>query len=102
MGLLGLKRPHSVANLVRQEGQPALGSYSETGGNINPIGYYKPEKSKYIQLWQKYDLEQVTSRFKWNNLPNGLTSWNLERMLYWRGSLAGFRFGGNIYITFCD
>lgn len=98
MGIFNRKRPNSLANLVRTEGYPALGSYTETGGNINPIGYYKPDKSKYIQLWEKYDLEQVCSRFVWKNLPNGLTSWNLERMLYWRGSLAGFKYAESIYI----
>ena len=92
------RRPSSIANLVRNEGVPALGSYVETGGNINPIGYYKPEKNKYIELWTAYDLQQVCSRFKWKNLPNGLTSWNLERMLYYRGSLCGFYFNSKLYI----
>ena len=87
------------ANLLRQEGIPALGSTEIQNGSVfNPVGFYNPEKEKYKILWTNYDFNQCVSRFKWSNLPNGLTSWNLERMLYFRGSLAGFKVGGRVYI----
>lgn len=64
----------------------------------NPIGFYSPDKSKYELIWTNYDLNQCISRYIWENLPNGLTSWNLERMLYFRGTLCGFNFAGKGYI----
>ena len=92
------QRPNSQANLLRTQGVPALGNYSTTGTNFNPIGFYKPEKSKYKEIWTNYDFTQCCSRYVWEDLPNGLTSWNIERMLYFRGSLAGFKFAGKVYI----
>lgn len=91
-------KPMSQANLVRSEGVPALGTYEPTGTSFNPVGYYKPDKIKYKTIWQNYDFTQVCSRFIWKDLPNGLTSWNIERMLYFRGSLAGFKFANHVYI----
>ena len=44
------QRPNSQANLLRTQGVPALGTYSTTGTNFNPIGFYKPEKSKYKEI----------------------------------------------------
>lgn len=65
---------------------------------VNPIGFYNPPKSRYIKIWTNYDMNQCISRYVWEGLPNGLTSWNLERMLYFRGTLAGFSFAGKGYI----
>lgn len=90
------KRPMSQANLLRDSGTPALGTLEKK--DINPIGFYNPDKEKYKILWTNYDLNQCISRYIWENLPNGLTSWNLERMLYFRGSLAGFKYAGHVYI----
>lgn len=59
---------------------------------------YTPSKEQYQILWNNYDLNQNCNKYRWKNLPKGLTSWNLERMLYYYGSLAGFEYGGNIYI----
>lgn len=87
------------AYLMREEGVPALGSLTNTQvKNINPIAYKNVDKEKYKLIWQNYDLNQCVSRYIWEGLPNGLTSWNLERMLYFRGTLAGFKFAGKFYI----
>lgn len=91
-------KPKTQANILRNEqGIPALGKL-DVQGDFNPIGYYNPDKNKYKLIWSNYDFNQCCSRYIWKNLPNGLTSWNLERMLYFRGSLAGFKFAGKVYI----
>lgn len=93
------KNPSSLANKLRAEGAPALGTMeTNTKLKINPIGFYNPQKKKFTTLWTNYDLNQCVARYVWEGLPNGITSWNIERMLYFRGSLAGFSFAGNVYI----
>lgn len=86
----------SQANILRNSGVPALGVPTSTTNN--PIDYYAPQKEKYRQIWQYYDFVQCCSRYKWKNLPNGLTGQLLERMLYYRGSVVGFKFAGRVYI----
>lgn len=66
--------------------------------SVNPIEFYSPNKHKYEVVWTNYDMNQCISRYVWENLPNGLTSWNLERMIYFRGTLVGFKYGGKGYI----
>lgn len=66
--------------------------------NTNPIKIYNPDRAKYVELWQNYDYNQCVARYYYDNLPNGLTSWMIERMLYYNQSVAGFRFGGQIYV----
>lgn len=66
--------------------------------NTNPIKIYNPDRVKYIELWQNYDYNQCVARYYYKGLPNGLTSWMIERMLYYNHSVAGFRFGGQIYV----
>lgn len=82
--------PNSLSTLVD----------SEVNGSkqFNPLVKYSPSRKNYIKLWTNYDMNQCCSRYVWKNLPNGLTSWNLERMLYFRGTLCGFSFGGKVYI----
>lgn len=92
------KRPMSQANLLRSEGVPACGSLTDPNKKFNPIGYYNPDREKFIILWTNYDMNQCCSRYIWKNLPNGLTSWNLERMIYFRATVAGFKFAGKTYI----
>lgn len=87
--------PNSQANLLRDEGVAALGTFQKS---YNPIGYKNTDKFNYELIWTNYDLNQCVSRYIWENLPNGLTSWNLERMLYFRGTLCGFKFAGRVYI----
>lgn len=89
----------SQANLLRQQGINALGSMADTRKKKNnPISFYNPDREQYQLIWTNYDLNQCCSRYIWKNLPNGLTSWNLERMLYFRGTLCGFKYGGLVYI----
>lgn len=88
-------RPNSVANLARQVGAPIPPLEQKT---FNPLGKIKVDKTKFSKLWQIYDMNQNCNFLKWSNLPNGLTSWNLNRMLYFRGSLVGFKYGGNVYV----
>lgn len=92
------KRPMSQANLLRNEGVAALGTMIDSKKKFNPVGYYNPDRSKYNLIWTNYDMNQCCSRYIWVNLPNGLTSWNLERMIYFRGTVAGFKFAGRVYI----
>ena len=91
-------RPSSQANLIRQEGAPALGTIELNGGTNNPVGYYNPDKSKYEMIWQYYDFIQCCSRYVWDNLPEGYSSQLIERMLYFRASLVGFKLAGRLYI----
>lgn len=86
------KKPYYQSELLR------AGGYDVFGKNTNPRGMYNPDKAKFIELWTNYDMNQCCSRYVWKNLPNGLESWNLERMLYFRGSLCGFKYGGLEYI----
>ena len=86
------KKPYYMTELLR------AGGYNALGKKTNPIGIYNPDKTKFIELWTNYDMNQCCSRYVWENLPNGLESWNLERMIYFRGSVCGFRFGGLEYI----
>lgn len=93
------KRASSQANLLREMGYPALGYYNLDGAKaLNPIACYSPNKDLYNRIWTQYDLNQYCSSMKWGSLPNGLTSWNLNRMLYFRGTLCGFSYGGQVYI----
>lgn len=83
----------SQANMLRE-----MGIDIPTNRKMNPIFHYNPNKRRYEELWTNFDMNQCCSRYVWKNLPNGLTSWNLERMLYFRGSVAGFYFAGWVYI----
>ena len=79
-----------LANMLREGGQSTLNSDIPTTRNTNPICVSNLMKSKYRQFWQYYDLVQTCSVYKWDNLPSGLESWQLELMLYYRGSFACF------------
>lgn len=92
------KQPLTQANQLRSAGVAALGETTDPRTKTNPIGFYNPDKKQYELIWTNYDLNQCVSRYIWEGLPNGLTSWNLERMLYFRGTLAGFMFAGRFYI----
>lgn len=91
------RKRRTLANELRNQGCPVPVAINPKA-RVNPIGFYSPDKSQYITIWTNYDMNQCVSRYVWENLPNGLTSWNLERMLYFRGTLCGFKFGGKGYI----
>ena len=59
---------------------------------------YIPDKAAYRTIWSILDLNQNCNKYRWKNLPQGLTSWNLERMLYYYGALAGFKFQDQVYV----
>ena len=59
---------------------------------------YTPSKEQYKKVWDYLDLNQNCNKYRWEGLPKGLTSWNLERMLYYYGALCGFKYGGQIWI----
>lgn len=66
-----------------------------TKSNYKP---YTPNKEDYRLVWNILDLNQNCNKYRWEGLPKGLTSWNLERMLYYRGALAGFKYNDMVYI----
>ena len=94
------QRPNSLANQLRAKGinLPNLHDGTLINCGINPIGVCNIDREKYKILWTHYDMSQCITRYKWNNLPNGLTGWLIEKMLYYRGSVCGFKYGGKIYI----
>lgn len=100
----GKKRPHSVANLARDAGLQIPPLPGSSGSKVadsplnNPIAFYNPDKCIYQELWQNYDMQQCCARYKWKNLPNGLLGWQIERMLYYRGSVAGFKVNDQFYV----
>ena len=59
---------------------------------------YTPNKEQYRKIWSNLDLNQNCNKYRWKGLPKGLTSWNLERMLYYYGALCGFKYGGSLWV----
>ena len=47
-----------------------------------------PTKVELVKQLRIKDEQQAINRYKWYNLPNNITSQELERMLYYRGQLA--------------
>ena len=45
-----------------------------------------------LQFFRIIDEQDAVNRGKWYNLPNGITSQELERLLYYKGQLAFFYF----------
>lgn len=45
------------------------------------------------------DEQDAINRYRWYNLPSGITGQFLERMLYYRYTLCIFRYAGKFYIT---
>ena len=67
--------------------------------SFNPVGYEKPDARDHTMLWTIYDVQQNGNFLKWTgDLPKGLTSQLINRMLYWRGSLCAFKLGDIVYI----
>lgn len=59
---------------------------------------YTPNKESYRKIWTNLDLNQNCNKYRWEGLPKGLTSWNIERMLYYYGALCGFSYNGAIWV----
>lgn len=92
------KHDNSQANQLRAMGVPALGTMNYDGKYTNPRGLLNHTKSEYELLWSNYDLTQCISRYLWENLPDNIKSYDIERMLYYRTSLVGFKFANHIMI----
>lgn len=91
----------SLLNWLNQNGYPVEQITDKDGKKkirINPIASYSPNKEKFRHLWSQYDLNQYCSFIDWEGLPNGVTSWNLNRMLYYRGSVASFVHMGKWFV----
>lgn len=74
---------------------------NKTGKNINGIIRFnkvKYETEPYRLLLSIYDFKHAVGRYEWENLPNGYKGWDIERMLYFRGSLVGFEVSKKKYI----
>ncbi len=41
----------------------------------------------------------MSTLFKWTNLPDGLESWMIERLLFWRGEVGFWKLGNKYVIT---
>lgn len=84
--------------MIRANGVPARGTMDYDGKRTNPVGSISRDKNKYKLLWAQYDMTQNISRYVWEDLPENIKSWDIERMLYYRTSLVGFKLGGHIFI----
>lgn len=92
------KHDHAQTNLLRAQGVAALGTLAYDGKETNPVATLNIDREKYRLLWSDYDMRQCTSRYVWENLPDNIQGYDIERMLYFRTSLTGFKYGGHIYI----
>ena len=72
---------------------------------INPVKGTKapPErltsglKGDLLKMFRIIDEQDAVNRYTWYNLPAGLSSQELERLLYYRGNLVFFQIDGNFY-----
>lgn len=95
---MALFKKRKIGNLAQNLRDNGIITLNDKPKDINPLFCYNPDRTQYNIIWSNYDLNQCVARYVWDGLPNGLTSWNLERMLYFRGTLAGFMFAGKFYI----
>ena len=91
-------KPNTLANKLRSEGVQALGSTTPTNKRTNPVFRINVPKEEYRVIWTNYDMQQCCARYYWVDLPDNIDSYNVERMLYYRACLSGFKIGGKIYI----
>ena len=52
----------------------------------------------FLTPLQDLDAQQNCNKYRWNGLPDNLTSWLIEYMVYIKGSLCGYIRGGILYI----
>lgn len=98
--MFGIKRKHDHAqtNLLRANGVPACGTFNYDGKKTNPCYNLNRDKSKYEVLLSNYDLNQCVARYIWEDLPDDIKSYDVERMLYYRTGLTGFKRAGKHFI----
>lgn len=57
---------------------------------INPVALRDIPRSEYEAFLFDLASQQAAGRYRWRYLPNGLKSYLVEQMLYFRGALCGF------------
>lgn len=57
---------------------------------INPVALRDIPREEYEVFLFDLASQQAAGRYRWRYLPNGLKSYLVEQMLYWRGALCGF------------
>lgn len=64
------------------------------------FNYNKPEMlgTEFGAVLADLDAQQACNRYKWKGLPENLSGMQIESMLYYKAILAGFFFGGTLYI----
>lgn len=95
-------------DIMRQNGiDPAKIKGSKTAKKINeksvkhinnPIANNNVLKQMWISYLTQIDMRQWTNVLVWKNSPNGLTSWLINQMLYYRGSLVCFKYAEQFYL----
>lgn len=89
MGIFNKKRSVMQTTMLQE-----MGVYCDfKKKNTNPQICCNPKTEIYHNLLTFYDYIQNISEFKYNNLPNGYTSEEIERMLYFNNSLVSFNLG---------
>lgn len=53
---------------------------------------------EYFMAMREIDAQRAMGRYVWDGLPDELTGWQLENMLYHRASLLGFFWAGKLYV----
>lgn len=83
----------------RKKGNLTQGSLlKENGINLNSLSFIEDTKRAYVTSFKKLDINQCCNKYKWKNLPNGITSWLIENLLYWKGSLVAFYMNGQLML----
>ena len=81
-----------IATLIRAGIDPKTGA---------PLKMISSSASQFSEGAKKImriiDEQDAVNRYKWYNLPAGLTSQELERLLYLRGQLVFFKYEGKFY-----
>ena len=86
----GVAGPSSLSTLLEQHTGQRI--------TVNPIGEWAPDREAYRRIWTNYDIQQNCAFLEWEGLPNGLKPWVLNRMLYFRGTVAAFNYNGAGYV----
>lgn len=54
-------------------------------------------RNDYLRLLRIIDEQDAVNRYNWENIPTGLTSQELERMIYYKGQLVFFYYNDKFY-----
>lgn len=66
-------------------------------GGVNPIAYKGGFRREIWDTLEVRERQQFIRRYKWENLPSGVTAEMIERILYYRGRLTMIRYNDNFY-----